>query len=500
MLNRFIYAACLPILLSACDGGSKQSSTEPADIRTGSFIDSPVSGLYYETETQSGMTNERGEFSYSDGEQVKFSIGGIYLGTSEAQELITPFDLSGSAPLNSEKSIITSLQSTDISSFDRVINIATLLQALDQDGEPENGIDLGNAHTELELSTINFYVKASQFTEQVDFKGVLSQLNIESHRTFTQAAQHLYENLDISIESNLNSAVLSNEGNLDKTLVQYSYSQERLLTSQETDFNNDGTVDKTIHYSYDSQNRLTQTSDSASNTVETISYDDDGNILSKEIDRPEDELDILQSYTYQDSLLSKLETDLGNDGTIDILAEYQYDTEGNVILYTVSRNSELASSVSYTYSGNRLRSQSEDSDNDGEANSSISYNYDLNGNILSQHNIRSNQENTQTSISRFSYDSNNRPNRYERDDNQDGTPEYIESYQYNNLNKRTEYKKDLDGDRVWDFVAQYDYDINGNRTQMLEDSDGNGIVDKAWFADYQAASFDNAWDRIIEQL
>lgn len=68
------------------------------------------------------------------------------------------------------------------------------------------------------------------------------------------------------------------------------------------------------------------------------------------------------------------------------------------------------------------------------------------------------------------------------------------------MNKRTEYKKDLDGDRVWDFVAQYDYDINGNRTQMLEDSDGNGIVDKAWFADYQAASFDNAWDRIIEQL
>lgn len=90
-------------LLSACGGGSSTPATgdnvdtgdtspivttpvtPDTSVKTGVFIDAPVKGLTYKTATQSGVTNDKGEFKYITGETVTFSLDGVELGSGKAQ-------------------------------------------------------------------------------------------------------------------------------------------------------------------------------------------------------------------------------------------------------------------------------------------------------------------------------------------------------------------------------------------------------------------------------
>ncbi len=95
-------------------------------VQTGKFVDSAVAGIRYRTASQSGNTNSAGEFKYQAGETVTFSIGDIDLPTVNAAALITPLDLAGSDnPYN-----------------ETAVNIARLLQSLDSDDNPDNGITI----------------------------------------------------------------------------------------------------------------------------------------------------------------------------------------------------------------------------------------------------------------------------------------------------------------------------------------------------------------------
>jgi hypothetical protein len=127
----------VPILLTACggsgSGGTGAGSNSQPVVLTGVFLDSLVSGINYSTATQSGRTNSSGEFSYIGGERATFSIGDIVLGSSEAASVITPIDLVDGAN-----------DATD----PQVVNIVRLLMTLDNDGIPDNGIEITPAvHT-----------------------------------------------------------------------------------------------------------------------------------------------------------------------------------------------------------------------------------------------------------------------------------------------------------------------------------------------------------------
>jgi len=108
-------------LLTACAGGASDTSS----IFTGAFLDSAVEGLHYRTETQSGVTAADGSFSYMEGETVHFSIGDVQLGQGTARPYMTPVDLVPGA-----------LDETDPA----VTNMARMLQTMDADGNPDNGI------------------------------------------------------------------------------------------------------------------------------------------------------------------------------------------------------------------------------------------------------------------------------------------------------------------------------------------------------------------------
>lgn len=159
-INRMFRIACCLLLsaflaLCGCSGNS--------GTRHGSFIDSAVEGLSYETETLSGTTDSDGSFSYNSGESVTFFIGGIKLGSAAAQTYITPLDL------------VTGAQNENNPT---VINIVRLLITLDEDNNPENGITIPpEINDALSGVSINFSQDNSSFADDAALKGALATAN-----------------------------------------------------------------------------------------------------------------------------------------------------------------------------------------------------------------------------------------------------------------------------------------------------------------------------------
>ncbi|MCC8081405.1 MAG: CocE/NonD family hydrolase [Lachnospiraceae bacterium] len=97
----------------------------------GRFLITPICGLDYETQTQSGRTDENGTFQYQEGETVTFSIGGLILGSCLAMPKMTPADLSFEAAGDPDKIINR-----------KVTNMARLLLSLNPEDRIENGIHI----------------------------------------------------------------------------------------------------------------------------------------------------------------------------------------------------------------------------------------------------------------------------------------------------------------------------------------------------------------------
>jgi len=135
-------------LMSACGGGGSSSSgTQPASTtKTGVLLDSAVSNISYQTATQSGTTNASGEFSYQDGETVTFSIGSLKFPATTAGSVVTPVSMAGAT-------VVTDPQAS---------NIARLLQSLDEDGNPDNGISIP-AGAATAAAPVDFNVDGATF-------------------------------------------------------------------------------------------------------------------------------------------------------------------------------------------------------------------------------------------------------------------------------------------------------------------------------------------------
>lgn len=185
MTTKLLNIIALSLLLTACGGGGGSSDPTPAstpapttpttpepDVFTGQFIDAPVQGLTFSTATQSGTTNENGDFTYQQGEDVTFSIGGITFPAVAADVMITPFDV---------------FQTEDYY-HTGVSNMLRLLQSLDVDGIAENGIEVSEASQQLASAiTIDF--------NDADFETVINPFLVESagvYQSLISEAQAVY--------------------------------------------------------------------------------------------------------------------------------------------------------------------------------------------------------------------------------------------------------------------------------------------------------------------
>ena len=132
----------LMLILSGCgsDGSSSNDNEPVPSVQSGIFLDSPVINIGYRTETLEGVTSATGEYEFLEGETVTFFIGDLELPTVAATGTVTPLQLAGSQD----------------SSNSTVVNIIRLLQTLDEDGNPDNGITITDtakvAATQVEFS------------------------------------------------------------------------------------------------------------------------------------------------------------------------------------------------------------------------------------------------------------------------------------------------------------------------------------------------------------
>jgi len=144
--------AVIVTTVSSCSGGggngnNNGSGDNPANdpqssAQTGVFIDSPVAGLNYQTNSISGTTNSAGQFQFFAGQLISFFIGDLVLGATQGRSVITPILLVEGA--------------TDANNT-AVLNIVRLLMTLDSDANPDNGIQISEtAHAAASGVTFDF--------------------------------------------------------------------------------------------------------------------------------------------------------------------------------------------------------------------------------------------------------------------------------------------------------------------------------------------------------
>jgi len=153
--HKFSVVAIQLLLLFGCGGGGGGNTTVPA-TSTGVFLDSPVINIGYRTETLKGVTNALGEYEYLPGETVIFFIGDLDFPAVTATDRVTPLDVAG----------------TQDTANSKVINMIRLLQTLDQDGDPSNGITITDI-AKSSATQVNFELSTADFAASSAVKNLI---------------------------------------------------------------------------------------------------------------------------------------------------------------------------------------------------------------------------------------------------------------------------------------------------------------------------------------
>lgn len=162
------------LLLSSCNGtsvvGAGQTSSTP--IIHGIFVDSSVKGLKYETIRMSGTTDEAGKFSCYEGEIVKFSLSDgankISIGEILCRKVVSPIELLTSGTFSIENDITELFIDDQL----RVKRSLQFFQSLDDDNNPNNGINI----TQADVQSLVTYFNSQSISHAEAFYGLLDPL------------------------------------------------------------------------------------------------------------------------------------------------------------------------------------------------------------------------------------------------------------------------------------------------------------------------------------
>ena len=194
----WLHPFLLASLLSGCGGGGGSGGSS-SNALWGTFIDSPVQGLAYQTPSQQGFTDDQGRFRYLPGESVTFSIGTLRLASVSAKEKITPLDVAG----------------TNNISHPVATNLLVLLQSLDTDRNASNGITLPSSLPSLESAGIDLASDTDAFQSDARVNAYLSQASgqVRAVVSAAQARAHFRDSLNAnSGNGKLNIAPVAHAG------------------------------------------------------------------------------------------------------------------------------------------------------------------------------------------------------------------------------------------------------------------------------------------------
>jgi para-nitrobenzyl esterase len=160
-------ASVLVVLCAACIGFLACSSSDgppaaPAAQTGVVFLQGPVSGLNYATQTQSGTTDAQGRFNYLPGETMMLYIGDHPLGDE-------PF----------EAGALITMEEEEIEEWGPN-NLLVLFELLDQDGDLNNGIQIpqgiGGVLAELDAE-IDIDLNVADFPDSAGVVELLGAMN-----------------------------------------------------------------------------------------------------------------------------------------------------------------------------------------------------------------------------------------------------------------------------------------------------------------------------------
>lgn len=367
-MKKYIYLFTIASLLFT--GCSKDSSTTPEENQIikeptvkdntliGVFKDGIVQGLTYETTNHSGVTNDKGEFSYEEGESVTFKVGNILLGSTTAKELITPINL--------VKEGLPEITNPEAK------NIAALLQTLDSDANHSNGITIIAEVTEaistnnidfskpIEALLADIVAEVSQKTEHELIVVLPEQAAVEmalglgiNYMVANYTQTHLLSFLDAffskSPKALLIKHVFDEAGKIISSEVSYRYSGRKIATYNYSDYQNNllpTTMIRTpLHplkeytpykyaFSYNDDFKVatieisnTETHEITS-SIQVTKWDDKNRIIESNYSTVASTSDFYRKNTYNDQgFLIKREN--SHDSNKVYLNEYFYDQWGN---------------------------------------------------------------------------------------------------------------------------------------------------------------------------
>jgi hypothetical protein len=492
-----MYPAAVTLLglaLSSCGGGAGKMDA----ALTGRFIDSPVKGLRYSAPSHSGETGANGEFQYAAGETVTFAIGNVVIGQATGAAQITPFDLAGIAPPTSSAGI--EFGQFRNKAANEAVNVAVLLQTLDADGDPSNGIVIPDQiHTLAAAAKINFRQSVSGFSQDRGFRKLVGDGRRAGlwggARAIPRPAvalNALYAGLGLTprIYARSSSEGKSNDGTL-LSRATYTYDSNGNGSQSNFDYDADGIFDYRLLVNYDVNGNETvfERHDDNINIAlrsrsfrVTTTYDANGNEVLSEFDFNFDGVADSRKTSKYDAggYLTMTENDDNADDVVDSRTTNTYDANGNLTLAEVDSNGDgiVDSRTTNTYdaSGN-LTLAEVDSNGDGIVDSRTANTYDANGNLTLAE-VDSNGDGIVDSRTTNTYDANGNLTLAEVDSNGDGIVErrLTFSYSANGINIRSETVNYSDGKVTSRFLSTYN--ANGNEVMNETDNNGDGVVDR----------------------
>ena len=417
------------MVLAACGGDSGTSSNSAS---VGTFADAGlVSGLQYRTATQSGVTDSSGTFLYIPGETVTFSIGNIVLGQAAAAPTLNTFALVGMTPPLTSLGVINKTPQARL--FRQVINISVLLQTLDTDANPTNGIAIPSQSIQLAAdTTLNFNQEIQQF-----FSSFALRQYIERSRT-------------AGLWGGSRAIVLSGYA-ANRLYAGLGLSPSLFATSKYESFSESGSSSRSSTYTYDANGNQIESKSFGSNNVlqylYTQIYDTNGNQIEAK-------------YFNDSNVLEGRDT-------------FSYDANGNQIeIKSFDGNGNLQSRSTFTYDVNGSRIESKYFDIADELTGSYTNNYDTNGNNIESRSFNSAGELTYREA--YTYDINDR--RIEsKSFNSEGELTYLFTYAYDTNGNQIESKSYPYGGNTLVSRSTDAYDANGNSIESKSFDSNNDL-------------------------
>lgn len=462
MFVRFLLS-CLGVLsLASCGGDSGSDGVVGPDWGplTSGILEGPVTGLRYETGSESGITDENGTFSYRVGQRVRFYVGDILVGDARTAESLTLFNLAGlDSPPVTATEVRATINQMDSNRepvaippfetpFETAANIAALLYTLDEDGNSSNGIVIPSRIHQLATGPA---FNSGALQSRLAGSASLSKLLHDAHNENVWATERAFVNRSLAMDALYASLGLVPEiyvitatqvdqdgnGEIDAVYTT-TFDANGFRHDDHLDEDNDGDIDTGVELRYDASGRITsasQIAEGASFMAFLYAYDDRGHLTRFE-GVPAEGSSTPGNVTYytrdDNSLDYTASVDAGDDGSIDAIHYHHFDQEG------------------------RLLSIDQDIDNDGGIELQ-----DL-----------------------FYYDSRGQQIRVELDVNTLGVPRDV--FTYNTYGQLLTAVSDLDGDGHNDTATEYHYNSKQQPVSSTQDDGADGYIERNYFWRYDA--------------